>query len=949
MQSLRSVRSRILLGTCLSLAAALPGTAFASDIVGTVTDASDTRALQSAQVRIIELNRETEAGRDGSFRFGDVPAGTYTLEARYVGAAPRTETVTVSDGGNATVRLVLGTDGTILVLGQSANMTSALSRQKAADGVESVLTRDAVGQFPDQNVAESLRRLPGINILNDQGEGRFVSVRGLDPELNATSVNGVRLPAPESDIRSVALDVISSDSIESIEVKKSLTPDMDADTIGASIEINTTSAFERRKNLLTAKIEGSYNEYSEKLTPKGSIDFSQRLGDNVGVSGGVSYYQRKFETDNIEADGWGEDDGLIFPEEVNYRDYDVERKRFSANLNFDVRVGSSTKLYARGVYSQFDDQEYRRETSLKLEDADTITANGATGVDFSDEDGEIKIQRSLKDRFERQRIRSLVLGGDTEAGGWHAQYSVSYAKSAERENGSIDPANFEQKFEDDGLVIGLDTADPRKPIYTVGGLAGAVADFRDPAEYELDSIQVTNLSDSRDREWGARFDLGREFATDNGSFTIQAGAKGRWRKKSYNLETTYWENDDLTMADLVGDQTYRLIDISPVLDKKGVRRFFNANRDIFELNEFDTTLDSLLDDYSVTEDVVAGYLLGRWDSSTLRVIGGVRYEHTKNDIRANTVLTVEEGGELPDGTTADDDTIASVTPNRFQRSYGDWLPSLTIRWEPQQNLVLRAAGYKSLVRPKLSKLAPHFTIEQNDDDEREGDFGNPDLKPYRAWNFDAGVEYYLPAGGALSAGVFYKDIKDFIVDAKYQNPGTWQGIAYDEATIPMNGDSAKVWGLELSYQQALRFLPAPLDGLLVQANYTYTDATGKVPVDGDITDLRKIDLPAASKHTFNVALGYEKGPVSLRLAGTYRSKYLDELGDDAPEDRMIDNHFQLDLSAKYDVTKRFQVFYEWVNINNAKYFAYNNVGARRNLLQFEQYRWTMKFGARMKF
>ncbi len=954
MQSLRTVRSRILLGTCLSLAAALPGTAFASDIVGTVSDASNTRALQSAQVRIVELNRETEAGRDGSFRFGDVPAGTYTLEARYVGAEPRTETVTVTDSGNVTANMILGTDGTILVLGQSANMTSALSRQKAADGVESVLTRDAVGQFPDQNVAESLRRLPGINILNDQGEGRFVSVRGLDPELNATSVNGVRLPAPESDVRSVALDVISSDSIESIEVKKSLTPDMDADTIGASIEINTTNAFERRKNLLTAKIEGSFNDLSEKLTPKGSIDFSQRLGDTIGVSGGISYYQRKFETDNIEADGWDEDDGLIFPEEVNYRDYDVERKRLSANLNFDFRVGSSTNLYARGVYSQFDDQEYRRETSLKLEDAGAISGT-SDNLLFSDtnpdpdEDGEIKVQRSLKDRFERQRIRSLVLGGETATGGWHAKYSVSFAKSTERENGSIDPANFERKFEGDGLEIGLDTTDPRKPLYTVGGPANVVADFYNPSKYDLDTIQITDLSDSRDREWGARFDLGREFATDSGSFTIQAGVKGRWRKKSYNLETTYWENGDLTMADLVGDQTYRLIDIAPVLDKRGVRQFFNANRDIFEINEFDTVLDSLLDDYSVTEDVAAGYLLGRWDSATLRVIGGVRYEHTKNDIRANTVLTVEEGGELPDGTTADDDTIASVTPNRFKRSYGDWLPSLTIRWEPQQNLVLRAAGYKSLVRPKLSKLAPHFTIEQNDDDEREGDFGNPDLKPYRAWNFDAGVEYYLPGNGALSAGVFYKDIKDFIVDAKYRDPGTWQGIAYDEATIPMNGDSAKVWGLELSYQQALRFLPSPFDGLLVQANYTYTDATGKVPIDGDIADLRKIDLPAASKHTFNVALGYEKGPVSLRLAGTYRSKYLDELGDDAPEDRMIDNHFQLDLSAKYDVTKRFQVFYEWVNINNAKYYAYNTVGARQNLLQFEQYKWTMKFGARVKF
>ncbi|HET6524576.1 TonB-dependent receptor [Sphingopyxis sp.] len=948
MHKLRTVRSRILLGTCLSLAAALPAPAFAGDVTGSVTDATDTRALQGAQLRIVELGRVAEADRDGSFRFSNIPAGTYTIEATYVGAETRTITVEVPESGNATAKIVLGTDGSILVLGQSANQASALSRQKAADGVESVLTRDAVGQFPDQNVAEALRRLPGVNILNDQGEGRFVSVRGLDPELNATSVNGVRLPAPESDVRSVALDVISSDSIESIEVKKSLTPDMDADTIGASIEIHTTSAFERRKNLLTAKVEGSYNDYSEKLTPKGSIDFAQRVSDSFGVSGGISYYQRKFETDNVESDGWNvNDDGQITTEEVNYRDYDVERKRLSANLNFDFRLGSSTKLYARGIYSQFDDQEYRRETSLKLEDAGEVTGSGADLV-YSDADGELQVQRSLKDRFERQRIRSITLGGETDSDGWHAKYSVSYAKSTERENGSIDPANFEQSFEDNGLLLGLDFADPRRPRYTVGGDADAVANFSNPGSYELDSIQVTDLSDSRDEEWGAKLDLAREFAMSNGTFTVQAGAKGRWRDKSYNLETRYWEMDGLNMADLVGDQTYRITDISPVLDKRGARQFFNANRDDFELNELDSLFDSSVEDYSVSEDVAAGYLLGRWDSDTLRVIGGVRYEHTKNDIRANTVTLVEEGGELPDGSEADDDTVISV-PNQFKRSYGDWLPSLTIRWEPQQNLVLRAAASKSLVRPKLSKLAPRFTIEQNDDNEREGEFGNPDLKPYQAWNFDAGVEYYLPNNGALSAGVFYKDIKNFIVDTNLEDAGEYNGIPFDEATIPINGDSAEIWGLELSYTQALRFLPAPLDGFLVNANYTYTDATGTVPTDGDITDLRKINLPAASKHTFNAALGYEKGPVSLRLAGTYRSKYLDELGDTAAEDRIIDNHFQLDLSAKYQVTEQVQVFYEWVNINNAKYYAYNNVGARQNLLQFEQYKWTMKFGARVKF
>src|SRR3546814_9346045 len=93
-----------------------------------------------------------------------------------------------------------------------------------------------------------------------------------------------------------------------------------------------------------------------------------------------------------------------------------------------------------------------------------------------------------------------------------------------------------------------------------------------------------------------------------------------------------------------------------------------------------------------SSDLAAGYLLGRWDSDTLRVIGGVRYEHTKNDIRANTVTVVTEGGELPDGTEAEDDTLLPTVANQFKRSYGDWLPRLTLRWEPQQNLVLRAAG-----------------------------------------------------------------------------------------------------------------------------------------------------------------------------------------------------------------------------------------------------------------
>jgi TonB-dependent receptor len=946
------IRGRLAATTAIAFAIAAPQGALAGEVAGTVVDESDTIAMQAATVRIVELNRQATTSRDGGFVFADVPEGTYTLQASYVGAETETLTLNVPASGTARADFSLGSgaSGTILVFGQTASQASALSRKRSSDVVSDVLTRDAIGQFPDQNVAESLRRLPGVNVLNDQGEGRFVSVRGLDPELNATSLNGVRVPAPESDVRSVALDVISSDIIESIEVKKSLTPDMDADTIGASIEIQTTSAFARRKNLLTARLEGSYNDYSGEVTPKGSIDFAYRLSDNVGVSGGASYYQRKFETDNIEADGWEEGDSGPYAEDLEYRDYDVERERISASLNFDFRAGDHTTLYARGLYSQFDDQEYRRRTTFDLGDA--FVTGGGNAAQFADADPDddeeeyaITIERDIKDRFETQKIRSITVGGETDTGGWHAEYSAAWAKSSEYENGSLDPVQFEHEFEGDGLVVGFDYGDPRIPVYSVVNDPG---EFFDAAEYELNDIERTALSNAQDEEWSGRLDIGRTFALASGEFTVQAGAKGRWRDKSFDANIEFYEHDDMTLADVLGaGQTYRLLDMSPVADFDAPRAFFESNLGEFELQETDTLFDSAVGDYSVGEDVLAGYLLGRWESDTLRVIGGVRYERTSNQMTGNDVLLVEEDGTLPNGDTAEDDTVI-VTPVAFERDYDHWLPSLNLRWEAQENLVMRLAGYRSLVRPKLSKLAPRFFVEQNDDDEREGEFGNPDLRPYEAWNFDASLEYYLSGNGAITGAFFYKDVKNFIVDT-VEEGGTYRGIAFDEAVIPINGESGEIWGFELGYSQAFTMLPAPFDGLLVQANYTYTDATGMVPTDGDPSDLREINLPASSKNTFNVALGYDKGPFDLRISGTYRDSYLDELGDVAEEDRTIDNHFQVDLSAKFRLTENVQLFYEWVNINNAKYFAYNTVGSRRNLLQYEEYNWTMKFGAKVNF
>ncbi|NJM50113.1 MAG: TonB-dependent receptor [Sphingomonadales bacterium] len=919
------MKNIVKLTSILLAGGAMSSAAIAGEIRGNVFDASETKQLQAASVTIAELGRTTNTDRDGSYVIADIPSGEYQVTARYIGADPLTQSVTVTETGSVQLNFALGGDASneILVIGQAANQASSLSRQKAADGVSSVLTRDAIGQFPDQNVAESIRRLPGVNVLNDQGEGRFVSVRGLDPELNSSSLNGVRLPSPEGDVRSVALDVISSDIIESIEIKKSLTPDMDADTIGGAIEINTTSAFDRKKGLFAVKLEGSYNDYVGNVTPKGSVDFAAKLGDNVGVSGGLSYYEREFESDNIEAADWNEAGGIVFAEEVQYRDYDVTRKRISGSLNVDARASDYTTLFVRGQFSQFDDQEFRRRLTIILNE--DPASGSATSAAFTDEDGRIEVRRDIKDRFERQRIRTIQIGGDHDDGIWKAHFSGSWAKSSELENFSVDPARFRARFDGDGVDVNFDYSDPRAPLYSVTSGASL---FNDPSEYGFNRLELTTLSDSVDEEYAVKADLGRTFAMGGGEFTVQTGIKSRWRDKSFDFNGTFYGDfdGDFTLADVEGEQTYRITNLGPLPSYRGATEFFIANRAGFEVDQYETDLLSFPSDYLVQEDVLAGYLLGRYESSSIRAIFGLRAERTYNQLNGN--LVVDDG-----------DDVTDVIPVSTERSYTDWLPSATLRYSPSSNLVFRLAGSRSLVRPKLSDLAPRYTVNED----AEAQFGNPDLLPYRAWNADVSAEYYFSSNGGISLGGFYKSINNFIVDSVVEESGTFQGVDYDELTIPVNGDSATVFGVEASFSQSLSFLPSPLDGLLVQANYTYTDATGI------LDDGREINLPAASKHTGNIVLGYEKGPFEFRAAGTYRSKYLDEIGGDASEDRIVDNHFQIDLSAKLKLTDNVRIFAEWINVNDAKYFAYQNFDATQRNLQYEVYGSTVKFGARVNF
>lgn len=944
-------RRSALLATALATGFGAP--ALAGELNGQVTDQGQVQSLEGAQVEIVELQRSTQSSIDGSFRFADVPAGQYTLRVRYAAADTFTQSVNVPATGEVSVDVALAatTGGDeILIIGQRATLASSISRQRNSDTIESVLTRDGIGHFPDQNVAESVRRAPGVNVLNDQGEGRFVAVRGLSPDLNAASINGVRVTAPEADIRSVALDVIPSDLIESIEIQKSLTPDMDADSLGGSIDIQTTRGFDRREPLLAMRAEGSYNDLNGEWSPRYSVDFSRAFG-RLGVAGGLSYTNRVFSTDNVEMDGWNEDGGVVFADTLEYRDYDVERTRIGGSLSLDYRLDGGTTLFARGLHSVFEDQEYRARLIFEM-DEDPNSGTGTTATFLSD-DGQIRVERDMKDRYEEQTISSLLFGGLTETGPVTLRYEASWSFAEEQERGSHDPINFRRDFEDPGdLAVTFDYGNWRVPGYSV---TTGQALFFDPEEFEFEDLEQTSVSDSQDEEFAFRLDIAREFALERGTFELQGGVRGRFREKTYDAEIDFYEWDgagDLTLADFLGTPSYGLADIGPSASKTAFRPFFNANFDDFELAPIDSTYNSLAADYAVQEDIASAYLMGRFDRGPLRIVGGLRVERTTQEVAANLVELVEED-EVPlyagDGTLmVEDGDAVFVTPTSFSNDYTNWLPSLNLRYEASDELVLRAGVYRSVLRPRPGQIAPRFLIEQTADDGRVGEFGNPALEPYEAWNYDATAEWYFASNAVAQIGIFYKEIENFVVDLNVDGGpddpfgGVFNGVPYDEATIPINGDAATVRGFEIGYAQALDFLPGVFGGLVLSANYTYTDA------EGDVIG-RTIQLPSSSENTYNVMLGYDRGPLDVRFAVSYRDGYLDELAGDPEEDRLVEDHLQYDLTVKYDVNDMFQVYTEFVNLSDEPYVAYQPGPNGPRLLQYEEYSWTGKLGVRARF
>ncbi|RJS93518.1 TonB-dependent receptor [Salinisphaera sp. Q1T1-3] len=965
------------------LAAALPAPGEAEDvqrgaITGRVTDVSGKHGFDNASIRLDSLDREITTRSGGYFYIDDLPAGHYHLTVSYLGGMTReadvdvdarhTSSTTIRIGaaapideqpvaaaapaGGATATAAAGpaaaapATGTaeaeaptthlsdLLVIGQTANRAAALNARRSADTLVNMLSDDAVGDFPDINAAEAVARAPGVNVERDQGEGRFAVIRGIAPQYNSTRINGVHIPGTEAGSRAVNLDVIPSDLIGSVDIHKAVTPDMDADAVGGDIDVNTLSAFDVGHRQLKLKLGANYSARRDKGAPDLSATYSDLFSiggdrDNLGVVLAVVEDDRDFASDGIETgDGWFETetprgDTVRALESGEQRDYLISRDRTSAALNVDFHPTDASQYYWRSLYSRMAEHENKRVNIYNFDEGETVALSGDAGR-FRDANIEREVEYSNK----RLNIFTTTLGGDNDLGPWHLDYNAAYTRTGED---SGDP-EIDGTFVADGLDIGYDRhGDAEQPRF----FGNAAAD--DASRYVLDDL-AEEAVDNTTEEIALAFNARRNLRLFGHAGHWKAGWKTRLRHATNDVEATAYEAfDDVSLAGL--DDTHvhwpKRGDFGPQVDTGDFREFYHDNKDAFSVDEVESDVDSRAEDYDIHEDIHAGYFLGQTTFGQLDVLAGVRVEYTDFSADGTRVTEDETDGGQPALSTLSRD-----------KDYVNVFPGLHLKYHVTDRLEILAAATRTIARPSLEEAAPtqslEITREADDSLERNAEIGNPDLEPLTSNNFDLRATYYPGRVSVLSAGVFYKDIDNFFVTA--DTAGSAPFADYDEVRQTVNGDSAHVVGVELEYTQSLAFLPSPFDGLLFDANYTYTDSAAHLPGRD-----KTIPLPGQSDHSANVSLGYEKSGFDVRVAAKYRSAFFDEAGDyDDPRfDRYQDDHVQIDLSSRYALTNHLSVYFNAVNLNDEPLYAYFDSPGYN--AQHESYGRSYQFGFKARF
>ena len=890
-------------------------------ITGRITDA-DRQVLPGATIMIEELHTGVTSDVNGFYTLANLKPGTYKVKVSYVGYEPKYYTVELT-GNNVERNIQLSESHElkeVVVTGAFYGQRKALQMQKETMGVTNVVSADQVGKFPDSNIGDALKRINGINVQYDQGEARFGQVRGTSADLTSVTVNGNRIPSAEGDTRNVQLDLIPADMVQTIEVNKVVTSDMDGDAIGGEINLVTKNTPSHR--VLNFNVGSGYTWVSGKP----QLDLGATWGDRffnhkLGIMAAASYQYAPGGSDNTEFEYEENDDKQLELKEAQVRQYYVTRERQSYSLALDYKFNPQHKISFKGMYNRRSDWENRYRISYKKlnSKAEKQSIVMQTKAGASD---------TKNARLELQQTMDYTLDGEHLFGNLKMDWAASYSRATEeRPNERYASYKYNNKNSKIKFGDGFEDVGDRQPYYATS------LPTLDDTNWKLDELDNSN-QDIVENEWKGRLNFTLPITNGLYGNTLKFGAK--YTSKEKTRTKSFFDYDP---EEVLGD-SWRNLTVQQIRNGFMPGSQYPANSPFiskqtlgkidFSKYEGTENYEEEAGNYKIREQITAGYLrfdqkLGKRLSATL----GLRVERT--DLKTsgyNVELTDDESTMKPTGD--------------FKNHYTDLLPSLLLKYKYSDDGSLRASVTKTISRPKYSALIANKTFNISDE---EATIGDPNTKPAKAVNVDLSLDHYFKSVGLVSLGLFYKDIKNVNVEwSSNKYLGSDLGLTGENAEKQfkveqnINAYDARVLGVEVAYQRDFGFISPALKCLGFYGNYTYTHSTTRNFNERlGIKDGDDVKVAGSPEHTANASMFFEKSGINLRLSYNFASAFIDQMSTSRALDRYYDKVGYLDLNASYTWGKKtkFTVYANANNLLNQPLRYYQ--GEKNRTMQVEYY------------
>ncbi len=831
------------------------------------------------------------------------------------------------------------------------SQAASVEDKRVALNLVDVAAADSVGRFPDQNSAAALSRLPAVAVQRDQGQERYIQIRGAPNRWTSVMIDGVPMIGVDEggDSRAFRFDAVPAVLLSSIVINKSLTPALQADAIVATVDLQTYSPLGKQGLHVSGDLGYGFMSHGNGEQRQGSLRLSW-ANDVVGVVIGGSHYRRKQLTDNREVGLYDEPasptDTTFGPTEFDIRQYQIERwnNGLFGGIEFEPEVGR--RIYARAIFTEFNDNEQRNQYELRLDRA----ASGYRNLDSGDLVS-VPVRGSFNYGEYRNRNYIGTIGGDIDTDeGLKVSLKLNYART---DNNTFLP--LIQASTGSGLgspSLTYDRSDPRFPnvtLYsTIMGANGlergeALAGFDQRSLVSAGTILIPAQQRTVSDSYTAKLDASQQF----GTLTVSAGALFADRTIAGNNFSTaniaaigalagkvgatfdinsYVTNTPWTTLFPLGFTINYVDNVAlrnaalGIVDKLTAAGLFNPDNNI-----------PVTDRYNQDEQTYAAYVMGSIELDRATITGGVRMEH----------YVLSNAGTALVG--------AVSTPLSVRRTYTDFFPSINARFHLGDDVIFRLSGQRGISRPAYGAIRVGASInDTNSPGTIAG--GNPGLEPEYTWGIDSSIEWYLPDNGILSVAGFYRWIDNvFYSNQQAVGSDVFNSNGVDRSgyllTSTFNGENGKLYGVEFNYQQQFKFLPSPFDGFGFQGNLTLLDGRFDTQlVNGQ--QRKNIPFPGMSKTIANASLFFEKYGFSARISYQWRDDWFDSLGGfGSGESRK--GYENLDVSVRYKINDMFTVFVDASNLTNAMYVAYE--GTMDRPTEVEQIGSRYMFGVRFGF